>query len=131
MTRASVLARARSFAQGGFIDTCTITRLANGAVDENTGRIAQSVQTIYEGVCRVQNQRAQSRAEEVGEDRPLLLPMEIQLPMTVTALRVGDKVTITASVNDADLVGRVFQVRDLAHKSEASARRIRVEEVTT
>lgn len=131
MSRASVLARARAFAQGGFIDTCRITRRTNGTVDENTGRIAQPVQVLYEGVCRVQNQRAQSRAEEVGEDRPLLLPLEIQLPMAVTGLRVGDDVAITASVNDADLVGRTFQIRDPAHKSEASARRIRVEEVTS
>lgn len=131
MSRASVLARGRSAALAGMVDTCTITRVTNGAVDENTGRIAQPSQTIYTGACRVQNQRAQSRAEEVGEDRPLLLPMEIQLPMTVTGLQVGDRVTITASVNDADLVGRMFMVRDLAHKTEATARRVRAEEVTT
>lgn len=130
MTRASVLARGRAAALAGMVDTCTIVRVANGAVDENTGRIAQTEQTIYSGVCRVQNQRAQSRAEEVGEDRALLLPMEIQLPATVTGLCVGDRITITASINDADLVGRVFMVRDLAHKSEATARRVRVEEVT-
>jgi len=129
MSRDTVLARGRAFALAGMVDACTITRSANGAVDENTGRIARTEQTIYTGVCRVQNQRAQSRAEEVGEDRALLLPMEIQLPMSVTGLCVGDQVTITASTNDADLVGRTFQVRDLAHKTEATARRIRVEEV--
>lgn len=129
MSRETVLERARAAALAGMVDTCRITRRANGAVDENTGRIAQSVQDLYAGVCRVQNQRAQSRAEEVGQDRALLLPMEIQLPVTVIRLQVGDDIEITASVNDPDLVGRVFQIRDLAHKSHASARRVRAEEV--
>lgn len=131
MSRSSVLARGRAAALAGMVDTCRIVRVTNGAVDENTGRIAQAEQVIYEGVCRMQNQRAQSRAEEVGEDRPLLLPLEVQLPMTVTYLRVGDRITITASLNDDDLTGRTFQLRDLAHKTEATARRVRVEEVTT
>lgn len=129
MSRASVLARGRAAALAGMVDTCRITRSTNGAVDENTGRIARTVQTVYSGVCRVQNQRAQSRAEEVGEDRALLLPMEIQLPNTATGLCVGDEVEILTSANDADLVGRVFAIRDLAHKSEATARRVRAEEV--
>lgn len=130
MSRETLLARGRAAALRGMADSCTIVRLANGEVDENTGRIARSEQTVYSGACRVQNQRALSRTEEVGEDRALLLPMEIQLPSTVTGLAVGDRITITASVNDADLVGRVFAIRDLAHKSEATARRVRAEEVT-
>lgn len=129
MSRASVLARGRTAALAGMVDTCTIARSENGTVDENTGRIARAEVTIYNGACRVQNQRAQSRAEEVGEDRALLLPMEIQLPTSATGLCVGDRITITASVNDPDLVGRVFAIRDLAHKSEATARRVRAEEV--
>lgn len=129
MSRESVLARGRAAALAGMIDTCTIIRQANGAVDENTGRIQRSEQPVYEGVCRVQNQRAMSRTEDVGEDRALLLPLEIQLPVTATGLCVGDVITITASVNDPDLVGRVLAIRDLAHKSEATARRVRAEEV--
>lgn len=129
MSRETLLARGRAAALRGMVDTCTITRVANGAVDENTGRIARTEQAIYAGPCRVQNQRAQSRTEDVGEDRALLLPMEIQLPTSVTGLVVGDRITITASAHDADLVGRTFAVRDLAHKSEATARRVRAEEV--
>lgn len=129
MSRESVLARGRAAALAGMIDTCTIIRQTNGAMDENTGRIQRSEQPIYEGVCRVQNQRAMSRTEDVGEDRALLLPLEIQLPVTATGLCVGDIITITASVNDPDLVGRVLAIRDLAHKSEATARRVRAEEV--
>jgi hypothetical protein len=39
-------------------------------------------------------------------------------------------VTITASVNDPDLVGRVFLIRDLFHKTEPTARRVGVIERT-
>jgi hypothetical protein len=39
-------------------------------------------------------------------------------------------VTITTSVNDPDLTGRVFAVNELAHKTEATSRRIGVIEVT-
>ena len=131
MSRASVLARGRAAAEAGMVDSCTITREYAGAVDENTGRIAVTAQAIYSGACRVQNQRTQSRAEDAGEDYKLLLPLEVQLPTSVTGVLVGDLVTITAAVNDADLVDRVLRVRDLAHKSEATARRLRCEEVTS
>lgn len=131
MSRESLLVRARAAAVRGMTDTCTITREADGAVDENTGRVAVTTQAIYTGVCRVQSQRAQSRAEDVGEDYKLLLPLEVQLPITVTGMLVGDIITITASVNDADLVGRKLRVRDPMHKTDASARRPRVEEVVS
>jgi hypothetical protein len=42
---------------------------------------------------------------------------------------VDDTVTITAAVLDAQLVGRVFRVVELFHKSFATAQRVRVEEV--
>jgi hypothetical protein len=42
----------------------------------------------------------------------------------------GDRVTITASVNDQDLVGRVFYVENLFSKSEATSRRLGVVEAT-
>ena len=45
-------------------------------------------------------------------------------------LEVNDEITITASVNDADLVGRVFLVRDLMHKTHPTARRVGVVERT-
>ena len=61
----------------------------------------------------------------------LLLRLEVQLPMTVTGLRVSDEITIDTSAHDPDLVDRVFLVRDLAHKSHATARRVQVTEKTS
>lgn len=132
MTRASVLARGRAFALAGFIDTCTITRVTSVVTDPDTGVQTPTTETVYEGVCRVQQRSpGGARPADAGEAYLLMLQMELQLPNSATGIVVGDVATITASVNDVDLVGREFRVRELAHKSEATARRIGVEEVTS
>jgi hypothetical protein len=51
--------------------------------------------------------------------------------MAVTGIASDDLVTITASLLDADLVGRTFRVRELGHKSHMTARRVQLEEVTS
>jgi hypothetical protein len=55
----------------------------------------------------------------------------VQLPVIGTeGLKVGDRITVTTAVNDPDLVGRIFLVRDLAHASEKTARRVQCLEKT-
>jgi hypothetical protein len=44
---------------------------------------------------------------------------------------VGDVVTITAAGRDQDLVGRVLRIRDLMTKTDSTARRVQVEEITS
>ncbi len=50
--------------------------------------------------------------------------------MTARVPQVGDEIEITASVHDADLLGRVFRIHDLAHKTHATARRVQCVERT-
>ncbi len=131
MSRASVLARGRAAALAGMIDTCTITRVTSVTTDPDTGVQTPTTATVYEGVCRVQQRSAGgTRPVDAGEAYSLMLRLEVQLPNSAVGIAVSDLVTITASVNDPDLVGRAFRVHDLAHKSEATARRLGVEEVT-
>lgn len=131
MSRASVLARARATALAGMVDTCRITRVTSVVTDPDTGMQIPTTATVYEGVCRVQQRTSGgARPADAGEAYLLMLAMELQLPNSATGIVVGDVATITASVNDPDLVGRQFRVRELAHKSEATARRLGVEEVT-
>jgi hypothetical protein len=130
MSRASVLARGRLAAEAGMVDACTITRVTGRSTDTTTGAVTPTTSTLYTGKCRVQQQQAQATTEDVGEDQVLLLRLEVQLPMSVTGLQVGDRITVTASAHDADLVGRVFRVHDLAHKTHATARRVQCLEVT-
>lgn len=113
-------------------DACTIRRTSgSGATDPDTGYPTQTYTQLYAGKCRVQQAQAQAQREDVGEDHLLLLRLEVQLPVAGTeGLQVGDEITMTAAANDADLVGRVFRIHDLAHKTDPTARRVQCIERT-
>lgn len=129
MSREALLARAQAAAEAGMADTCTIRRLTGEATSTASGVITPTYATLYTGKCRLQQLISQARPHEVGEDHTLLIRFELQLPMSVTGLLVSDEVTITAS-RDSDLVGRVFLIHDLFHKTDASSRRVGVTERT-
>lgn len=132
MSRASVLARGRAAALAGMVDTCRITRVTSVVTDPDTGVQTPTTETVYEGVCRVQQHvPGGARPADAGEAYLLLLRLELQLPITAVGIAVGDSAEMLTCVNDPDLVGRVLRVRELGHKSEATARRIGVEEVTS
>lgn len=132
-SRASALARGQVVAELGMVDACTIRR-PNGATttDDFSGTVTPAYDSpdLYTGKCRVQQHQATANQQDVGEDYLLLLRLEVQVPVMVIGLKVGDLITITASVHDADLVGRTFLVHDLAHKSEPTARRVQCTERT-
>jgi hypothetical protein len=130
MSAASALARGRSAAEALMVDACTVTRVGDRGTDTTTGEVTEPTSTLYTGQCRVQQAQAQATEETVGEDHLLLLRLEVQLPMSVTGLEVGDLITITASVHDPDLPGRVFRIHDLAYKTHATSRRVQCVEKT-
>lgn len=130
MSRTQLLEEARAAALEGMVDTCTIRRKSGETTDAD-GVITPTYSTLYTGVCRVQQQQPYAERHDAGQAYLLLLRLEIQLPMTVTGLEPDDILTIVTSVMDADLPGRVFVVRDLAHKTDASSRRIQCQEVTS
>ena len=113
-------------------DACTIRRPSGaGTTDPNTGYPTQTYTNLYAGKCRIQQHQATADRKEVGEDSLMLLRLEVQLPVAGTeGLNVGDEITMTAATNDTDLVGRVFRIHDLAHKTEATARRVQCIERT-
>ncbi|WP_329019286.1 DUF6093 family protein [Micromonospora rifamycinica] len=125
-----MLSRGRAAAERLMVDTCTIRR-ASGEGSDDDGNVIVTYEDLYAGKCRVQQTSAQAAQQESGEDYLLLLRLEVHLPMSVIGLETGDEVTITASVHDPDLPGRVFLIRDLAHKSHATARRVGVTERTS
>lgn len=113
------------------VDTGTLTRETSTATNPDTGIQTETTDVIYSGPARLQAQVPPgASAREVGEAYRLMLGMVLQLPMSVTDARTGDIWTHTASANDPGLVGRRFIVRDLAHKSHLTARRLGVEEIT-
>lgn len=134
MSRASALARGRLAAELGMGDTCTIRRVTGETFDAFSGVPVKTYRSPdpYAGKCRVQQTRGESTQEDAGEDFFRLLRLELQLPISVVGLELNDEVTITAvgPRRDPDLVGRVFLIRDLMHKTDATSRRPQIVERT-
>jgi hypothetical protein len=131
MSRESALARGRTAAEAGMVDACSIRRRTGGTTDPVTGYPTQPYTTLYTGKCRVQQAAAIARPHDVGENQVYIVRFDLQLPMVGSeGLKVDDEVTVTASAHDADLVNRVFVVLELAHKTEATARRVGIIERT-
>lgn len=132
MSRAELLARGQAAAEAGMVDTCTIRRSTGTAFDEFSGDKVTTYLSPdpYVGKCRVQLTRGESTQEDAGEDFFRLLRLELQLPIAVVGLELNDEVTITAvgPGSDPDLLGRVFLIRDLMHKTDATARRPQITE---
>jgi hypothetical protein len=126
MSAAGAVARGRALAESLMVDACTIRRSTGTATDDNTGEVTPTWDDVYAGKCRVQQQTTGSQAATAGQDYQLLQRLEVQLPMSVTGVEVGDEVTITAAALDAALAGQVFLVRDLFAKTHATARRLGV-----
>jgi hypothetical protein len=131
VSRASVLARGRAAAQAGMIDTCLIQRQTGSTTNPETGVVTPTWSTIYNGVCRMQEHGGYPRDITVAPDQPqLAVNRELQLPVSSSgAVRAGDRVTITACVNDASMVNRQMWLRGQPSKSEATARRFTLEEI--
>jgi hypothetical protein len=134
MSATSVTLRGQNAAIALMTDACTITRTSQ-VTNLQTGVVTNTTTTIYTGRCKVQKFGSASgagtaRPTSVGEAEVWQLPMSVHVPMTVTGVRVGDIVTASTSVLDPDLPGRSFWVRELFHKSYATARRLGLEEVT-
>lgn len=132
MSRATVLTRGRAMAERGMTDACVITRVDGEHTDQATGTITPTYVTVYTGKCRLQQAAAQASATDSGEARRLMVSRQLQLPVaTSTGILADDLVTITACPNDADLVGKVFRVREEMAKTEATARRLGIQEETS
>lgn len=135
MSRASVLAMGRRAAAEGMFDACTIERIVSVSTDPDTGQTTDVMGSppVYSGVCRLKEITA-AMAREAHPAPSVQQAMRyrvLQLPVIGSEdIQVGDVVTMTTCVNDPDMVGRRFVVRDQSGSSEQTARRLGVEEVT-
>lgn len=130
MSRVSVLRLGRRSAERGMADTCTIRR-KTGETEGAGGVIDPTWDDLYDGKCRVQVRTETGQATDVGESELIIERREVQLPIAVTGLLEGDRITITASRSDPDLVGRAYVIRDVVAKTDLTARRASVIEVTS
>jgi hypothetical protein len=123
------LLRGRRAAQQIMQDACTITRLATSATDPETAQVVQTRTTVYSGQCRISINSKNARPQNIGEDTLFIFRVQLQLPISAIGVIPDDVATITASVYDPELVGKVFVVRELAHGTHITSRRLMVEEV--
>ena len=133
MSRASVLARGRAAAEGAFIDTCTIRRVAGKQTNTTDGTVTRQYepQPVYTGRCRFQQAAAPwAGPATVGQAGIGLSALELQLPVLGSeGVTKDDVVTCDSCVNDAELVARVFVIQGAHHASHKTTRRLPLQEV--
>lgn len=127
---AAYLPLMREQAESMMVDTCAITIAGSKVWDEDNGKWTTGEDEIYNGKCRVQSTLTNENNPNAGERNWTVQSDSLQLPMSVTGIPIGAKVTALTSEFDPDLPGRVFLVAALAHKTHMTARRYRVEEIT-
>lgn len=129
---ASTLVELREVAEDNMRDSCTITRpgTGKGPWNDTTGEYDPPPRaTIYTGKCRVQIQSDNATDNEAGEREGSTQTYVLQLPVLTSGdVAVNDVAELTECVNDPSLIGRMFTVKGRHGKSQATARRLRVEE---
>lgn len=121
--------RGREAAEALMVDACDVMRPGEPVTDPETGEVTPSSTFVYSGPCKVQQTISQASNPTAGSHQFTVLDSRVDFPVSAGPLRVDDVVTMTASVLDPQLVGSVFRVVELFHKSMATAQRTRVEQV--
>jgi hypothetical protein len=126
---AAVLPELRAHAESRMTATCTIERVAIGATDDDTLQPTKTSTTVWGGPCRIVRAQAQDAPADTADQIHIASEYVLHIPVGGTGgIRKQDLVTITASPDDADLVGRTFSVIAAAAYSQGTARRIPVRE---
>lgn len=122
----------RAAAERLMVDFCTVERAGDPTVDPDTGVVSPAFTSAYSGKCKVQSAAGVSSVgnPDAGERQWSVQQLQVHLPVSAPAVSVGDRITVTESQFDPALAGRVFTVRQLLHKSFATAQRLGVDEVT-
>lgn len=129
MSLTTILAHGRAAANNRMMDTCTVRHITGVVTDDLTGVVTPAKSVVYSGPCRFK-MAGDGSPTEGGEVTVAVLSMELHLPITGSETVVhGDEVTCDSALNDTALVGRTFRVSSKQIKSEATARRISIEEV--
>jgi len=130
MSAADAVAEGRTQAELLMFDACVVDRPGPVVTDPDTGVAAPSLSRIYAGKCKVQQTIAQSSNPTAGGHSFTVQSTRWDTPVSAGPFAVNDVVTMTGAVLDPQLVGRVYRVVELFHKSGATAQRVRVEEVS-
>lgn len=120
MSVESVLARGRAAHQRLMLDTITVDRKVQGALNPATGEYGTTWTVIYTGPADVKPERM-PRDVDAGETATAVGRYDVKLPFATAALvKVEDRVTATVSL-DAHLVGRSLFVTAVGLGSRRTA----------
>lgn len=127
----SLLVEARAAAEEIMTEACTITRAGELTFDPDAGYSDPTGDTVYAGMCRVQQARiAGPSSSLVGGAELTLDELDVWIPISSTVIEVDDVVTVTAARYDPQLVGRSYRVAEVPAASQKTSRRLRVDYLT-
>jgi hypothetical protein len=129
MSRASVLAAGRKFAEAGMTDTCTIgVWKQSGELNETTGEYEYALDPIvYSGMCEFEAQNVQANDVDAASQLLVRQASTLKLPMgSSLGIEKGMTVVMTASGTDPDLPGTRATIQAPFASSYATARRFAV-----
>jgi hypothetical protein len=133
MSAGTALLRGRQLVERLMVETCTVVRKTGQTVGAG-GVITPITTTVYTGKCRIvvrTRERLGGSYTDVGEELRVLSRLELQVPISAPELLEADKVTITAATYDPQLVGKLYTVRDVMHKSYLTSRRVTITELSS
>ena len=111
------------------VDSCEVHRLGPQVTDYFTGQVTNTRTLVYSGACKFQQTISQASNPSSGGHAFTVQDVRWDTPVGAGPFLVDDEVTVTAAVLDPQLVGRVYRVSELFHKTGATAQRVRVEEI--
>lgn len=110
-------------------DACTVKYQTGTALNETTGLDVPTYTQRFASACKVQARDLVANDSNVGGHVATTVKLSVHLPVSAGEVSTDELITITASVHDAQLVGRVFRATAPVGKSFATARRVDVSEV--
>ena len=132
---AAVLPELRAHAESIMTDTIRLEHVTGTEPEPDpvTLETVYIYETVYEGKGRVQRSGQLSPHESVaGEVEFGVNALMVQLPLSASGIKKGDRVTVVAvgSVSDPDMAGLVATVQANLTKTHATKRTLVCEEVT-
>lgn len=122
--------KGRAAAERIMVDTCRIYRLGGTALNTGTGAVTRAETTLYTGKCRVKAETGTSVGDVgAGESAVSRVTPIVSVPITVTDLKAGDRVQITAT-DDGHLRNKTLLVRAVQTGSFITAHRLICEVLT-
>jgi hypothetical protein len=112
------------------VDACRITSGGVPVTDPDTGEVANTRTTVYEGKCKVQSKDSATSNPEAGGALFTVVSRQVHIPANVAEIHDGYEVEITASLlNAAFTVGKVYRVSGFTPDSFDTAFRLPVKEI--